>query len=595
MPFSQDFLKDRPDLAGFLGALKTNSVFLLSMIVLITSFFVFFQFGRKDYNPKAMRDGKEVEIGQFATPKKDDKGNVLADQTCVLNKDTNCNNKSETFVLAGYGQPSSLFWDENYHIASAERYLQGKFFMEPHPGLGKMFIALGEKLLNPNANLDKSKLVGDNNGDEIPYIKNVDVKFKVGYQPKEGETAQYSFYGVRFFPTIFAWLSSLVLFYLLFWLTRNQYLATVFTFFYIFDNAVVVHSRGAMLDSTQLFFMLSSLATFVYAWQNKIFSWQSYLTLGILVGLVISTKVNGLILAPIALCLLYKEIRITLADKTNLISDYLTAWIGKFAMYCGVIFLLFCGTYYVHFSIAAEPIEKNNYSGYTSDSTKQALAEKKTGELGYFWPQMQDHINKFMVKFQEGVPKWDPTKGQSENGSLPFTWPVGVKPIRYSAHRSGSCSTKPYPQDCRFSYLYLLPNLVAWVGAFVGILLSLALIAGKLLFGLKIKDNNQFFFISLFSGFYIAYMFAISRIDRVMYLYHYLIPLIFATISAALITNYILAGRSRKIQIWTLSILFCLVTAWFVYYAPFSYRLDISPADFETKNWNKYWNLMMDF
>ncbi len=595
MPFSQDFLEERPDLVGFLKGFKTNSVFVLSMIVLFVSFVVFFQFGRIDYDKKETRDGREVGVGVFATPKKDDKGNLLADQSCIVNKDTSCNNITNQWWLAGYGQPSSLFWDENYHIASAERYLQGKLFMEPHPGLGKMFIALGEKILNPNPNIDKSKLVGDNTGDEIPYIKNVDVQFKQGYQPKDGENPKYNFQGVRFFPTVFAWLSSLILFYLLFWLTKNQYLAFVFSFFYIFDNAVVVHSRGAMLDSTQLFFILSTLAAFVYFWQNKLFSWKSYLTLGILVGLVISTKVNGLILAPIVLCLLFKEVRLTLADKTNELGDYLTSWIGKVAMYFGIIFLLFCGTYYVHFSIAAEPIEKNNYSGYTSDTTKKAIAEKRTGELGYFWPQMQDHINKFMLKFQEGVPKWDPTKGQSENGSLPFTWPVGVKPIRYSAHRSGSCATKPYPADCRFSYLYLLPNLVAWVGALAGILLSLALIAGKFLFGLEIKDKNQFFFISLFSGFYIAYMVAISRIDRVMYLYHYLIPLIFATISAALITNYILANRSRKVQVWTLTILFFLVTAWFVYYAPFTYRLDMSPADFEIKNWNKYWNLMMDF
>src|SRR5574341_341930 len=43
-----------------------------------------------------------------------------------------------------YGYPEAVFWDENYHIASAEKYIQGVFFQEYHPLLGKMLIAAGE-------------------------------------------------------------------------------------------------------------------------------------------------------------------------------------------------------------------------------------------------------------------------------------------------------------------------------------------------------------------------------------------------------------------------------------------------------------------
>src|SRR5690606_25394782 len=55
-----------------------------------------------------------------------------------------------------YGLPNSLFWDENYHIASAQKHLDGVMYMEPHPPLGKMLLALGEAIVNPNADLDKS-------------------------------------------------------------------------------------------------------------------------------------------------------------------------------------------------------------------------------------------------------------------------------------------------------------------------------------------------------------------------------------------------------------------------------------------------------
>jgi len=41
-----------------------------------------------------------------------------------------------------YDYPPSVFWDENYHIASAQKYLTGVMFMEAHPPLGKLFVAL---------------------------------------------------------------------------------------------------------------------------------------------------------------------------------------------------------------------------------------------------------------------------------------------------------------------------------------------------------------------------------------------------------------------------------------------------------------------
>ncbi len=85
------------------------------------------------------------------------------------------------FYFVNYNYPNSgPYWDENYHIASAQKYINGVFFMEPHPPLGKLFIALGELILNPNKNIDKSSFLSTD------FINN----FPAGY----------SFAGVRFFP-----------------------------------------------------------------------------------------------------------------------------------------------------------------------------------------------------------------------------------------------------------------------------------------------------------------------------------------------------------------------------------------------------------
>src|SRR3989339_2026526 len=57
-----------------------------------------------------------------------------------------------------YDYPPAVFWDENYHIASAQKYLTGVMFMETHPPLGKFFVALGEYLIHPNSNIAPMEL-----------------------------------------------------------------------------------------------------------------------------------------------------------------------------------------------------------------------------------------------------------------------------------------------------------------------------------------------------------------------------------------------------------------------------------------------------
>ena len=68
--------------------------------------------------------------------------------------------------VQNYGNPPHLFWDENYHVASAQKYMSGTFFMEPHPPLGKLLIAAGEELLQKNEINDQ--FIGTNYGRKLP-------------------------------------------------------------------------------------------------------------------------------------------------------------------------------------------------------------------------------------------------------------------------------------------------------------------------------------------------------------------------------------------------------------------------------------------
>ena len=180
-----------------------------------------------------------------------------------------------------YDYPPSVFWDENYHIASAQKYLTGVMFMEPHPPLGKLFVALGEKILQPNKTIPATEL---HKFTQTDYIKDF--------------PAEYSFKGVRFFSALFAWFSAIIFFYVLYFVSKNPHTSLLFSFLYVFENALITHSRSAMLEGSHLFFILLAVLYFVYLVQKPSRkTLLNYFVLGILVGLTVSIKATGAITA----------------------------------------------------------------------------------------------------------------------------------------------------------------------------------------------------------------------------------------------------------------------------------------------------------
>jgi dolichyl-phosphate-mannose--protein O-mannosyl transferase len=79
-----------------------------------------------------------------------------------------------------YDKPASLFWDENYHIASAQKYLNHVHYFELHPPLGKLLIAAGELILKPNRLNDQfAVLEGQAQTAALPANKATAVKVRM--------------------------------------------------------------------------------------------------------------------------------------------------------------------------------------------------------------------------------------------------------------------------------------------------------------------------------------------------------------------------------------------------------------------------------
>jgi dolichyl-phosphate-mannose--protein O-mannosyl transferase len=453
-----------------------------------------------------------------------------------------------------YYNPSSVFWDENYHIASAQKYLSGVMYMEPHPPLGKMFIALGEWIVNPNANLDTAYFLDTN------YIK----KFPDGY----------SFVGVRLFPTLFGTFSSVLFFLILYRLSRRMDLSFLFSAFYLFANAFILHSRSAMLEPTQIFFIFATILYFLILLDRDEKGIKQYFILGLLIGLALSVKANSLILILVYPFLFFYRI----GTLKGYIHHSMMFILNGLVIIAGMA-LVVGSIYYLHFSLGTKT------GKITYKASPAYLEIIKKGEQ--YYPSNFILIAKenlaYTQNYQKGVPRYNPCK-KVENGSLSMTWPFGNKPINYRWSK----------KDGKVSYLYLQSNPVIWLSVVLGIIMALALVISRFVYGLHVKDERLFYLICVFLALYVSYMIAVFNIERVMYLYHYFIPLFFGVFVFFLMFNYLfkesIENESKILQIAVIIFVIEIIYVYYVF-APFTYFKPLTTMEFMERQWFEFWNL----
>jgi dolichyl-phosphate-mannose--protein O-mannosyl transferase len=452
-----------------------------------------------------------------------------------------------------YNQPAAFFWDENYHIASAQKYLNGVYFMEQHPPLGKLLIAAGELLLNRNA-LD-NQFIGTDYGTDLP--------------------AGFSFAGYRLFPVLLAWLTAPLLF-LIFWkLTKSDIASALLSSFYLFDNALIVHLRGAMLEPTLLFFSALNILAFLLLRneQNaKRFGWYAAL-FGASFGFVLTTKVVGLVMILLIPALIF-----LLWPKKDLIQKFVG--IGALAF-----LVSFVSVWQTHFALGStiNPLLPDQGYYQASEQYKAVLTAGKNRSLRWFPVMLKDSLN-FVSHYNNGVPRLDLCK-EEENGSPWFLWPIGGRSISYRWET---------PDGGLYQYLYLQVNPAVWWIAFAGVIAAVGLLLSSFVMDLKspLRDRPL---LLIFTGLYLSYMAAISQISRVMYLYHYFLPLLFSFCVLALVLMEI-----QRIGRWTVTtnrrlgafmVLALVIFASYEFYRPLSNYEPISDGAFARRVLTELWDL----
>jgi len=453
----------------------------------------------------------------------------------------------------GFSNPPAFFWDENYHIASAQKYLNGVYFMEQHPPLGKLLIAAGEAIINQNP-LD-NQFLGTDYGTQIP----------------EG----FSFSGYRLFPVLLAWLTAPLLFLVLRKLTRSDLLGALLTSLYLFDNALIVHLRGAMLEPALLFFSVLTILAFLHLREEKDprrFTWYAILFGGAF-GCVLTTKVVGLVLILLIPALVWHL-------RRNSPSLQRLAGAGGMALLC-----VYIGVWQIHFALGKTINPALPDQGYyqASDSYKAVLAANLTHSVRWFPVMLKDSLA-FVGHYNGGVPRLDMCKDE-ENGSPWFLWPVGGRSINYRWET---------PDGGLYQYLYLQVNPAIWWIALAGIVAAGGLLLASFVLDMRTPLQDRPLLLT-FCALYGGYMTVISQIPRVMYLYHYFLPLIFSFCILALVWT-----ECRRLGPWVLSTsgrvgaALALVAAIFIsyeYYRPLSNYEPISDGAFMDRALVDIWEL----
>lgn len=403
--------------------------------------------------------------------------------------------------FAGRAEPTHAFWDENYHITSAERYLAGVGQLEPHPPLGLMLIALGEKLTSPNAAIDKTPLLADKyiNGDNIPQ--------------------GFSFAGMRLMPSLFGALGALLFLGLMIELTGSRLTGLLFSALYLFENAWIVHFRAVHLDSFQMFFCIGTLWIFLRMWkQQTALQVGQYIGMALLCGLGIMVKINAAMLLILFPIIYFKD------AGTQARGFHWGEQLRHFGIKAGssvlTVLAVTAVVFALHALIGSKPVPAGS-SGNTDNEFMSQTYKDYLGQRSSLGPStllaITDDYFKFMDHDHKGVPKLDVCK-PGENGSHPLHWPIHDKTINYRWDSA----------DGFTRYVQLVGNQVSWYLGLAAVLLSFLTVANRRLFNIDAGNGRTYALIEVFTGLYVVFMLLHLYLgaQRVMYLYHYFIGLL---------------------------------------------------------------------
>ncbi len=558
-----------------------------------------------------------------------------------------------------YTEPQAPYWDENYYITDAQREMNDMFYMQIHPPMGKLLIAWGEELYTPFATGVNNSFrppattentwccIPGNEGQPGQPVNLVGEYFSPGetcaripsddggslyrpFRPTAAETEackddvfqvntsnsqfldtehagefpkDFAFAGYRLFPALLAWLGAPLLFLIFLFITRNPLLSGFLSFLYIFDNALIVHHRGAMLDGPALFFIILAIFAFFLVLRSRGRWWPFLLSsalFGAALALGFTTKYQNAImvlLVPFLLWKLWPSTRVAKGASPSGTSHRYDVLHFLWASAAAFLFF-FVGTWQIHFAhmVTINPALSSEGYYQASHQYKTILAAGKQGSLLSFPVMLRDSF-RYVSEYNKGIPKLDLCK-PDENGSPWFLWPVGATAINYRWET---------PDGQKFQYLYLVSNPVVWFTGLLAVILSIVYLLMPVFSTQRTQAvipssssrsderTEGRFLILTFTTLYLAYMAAMSLFERVMFLYSYFPALVFSFVLIALVLMELrVIGRlrlSEEQKVIGVGVLAALIFVVYQFFRPLTYYEPMTDRQIARRAWLPIWQL----
>ncbi len=450
-------------------------------------------------------------------------------------------------------KPVNGFWDEAYYITAAERYEHNIAQYASHPPLGFMFMDVGQKLWPANKALDTRHMA------DVKKIGSKDVTPKYNYGP------------IRLPAGIFSVISALLVYLILLKICGESFEAFVFSLFFLFENAFIVHFRAAHLDAYQMTFTLGAVLVWLNMFgQKPKRPLLTYAIFGLLCGLSFMVKVNSLIMVVLVPIALMRDLWVG-RSLSSVVEAAKRATISGCAFVATVVAVFVLHT--VLNPVMPDPETEagrrdlkymgETYQGWLKGETDLSPTVLIEATKGYYDYMKNDFV---------GVTASEP------NGSQPVMWPFMQRIISYRWDFDGKNT----------AYVQMIGNPLTWGIGGLCILGGVVLILRRRVLLKANPDGEDLNRLeplwAMFMIFWVFHIYLGSQ--RVMYIYHYFIGLVLLYICAALIFR-IIARKFAVIDRHRFTILCGLAVAVagvFLFYAPLTYHQKLSYQACEWRN-----------
>jgi len=433
--------------------------------------------------------------------------------------------------------PGQRVWDEVHYEEFASRYFSGSYYVDVHPPLGKLLIALEAWVMRiPAATFT--------DGVSVPQLRLLPALM-----------------GALLVPTFWWFLREL---------GASRKVAAFGGALLLLDNALLVQSRFVLLDVMLVWFGLAAVAAYLAARRSTGGArWRGLAAAALLAGAAVSTKWTGLsALGLIGLVWLVDAWRASGRTPRRRMA-------GELLLLGAVPAAVYVGAFAVHFALLPnDGIGVRLMSPAFAATLRGNLAYRADAPLSFAGKLAELHgvvlsaNQRFTHVAQPAASPW-------------YTWPIAKHRIQYwqGVGDVGGESRR----------IELMGNPVLWYGILVALALGAAALALRRVSAGPLRGAL------LIAGVgYVMNFAPFALITRPMYLYHYLLAFVYSAALAALLLGR-MAGwqdddgppwrfrspRARALYVGLLAVL----AASFAYFAPLSYGTALSAGQLAQRDW----------